>query len=71
MALLRTFLARHEGELAKGALEARGLRAILVSDDCGSMDPALGLATGGAKLYVEDSHLEEAREMLEGELDSE
>ena len=62
-------MARHEGELAKGALEARGLQVILASDDCGSMDPALGLATGGAKLYVEESHIEEAREILESGLD--
>jgi hypothetical protein len=71
MALLRTFAARHESELAKGALEARGLRVILASDDCGSMDPALGLATGGAKVYVEESCIEEARGILEGEFDGE
>lgn len=69
MALLRTFMVRHEGELAKGALEARGLQVILTSDDCGSADPALGFATGGPKLYVEESCLEEARAILEGEFD--
>jgi len=58
-------------ELAKGALEARGLRVILASDDCGSMDPALGLATGGAKVYVEESCIEEARGILEGDFDGE
>ncbi len=71
MALLRTFRVRHEGALARSALEARGLEVILAADDCGSMDPALGLATGGAKVYVEESRIEEAREILEGELDGE
>ncbi len=62
-------MVRHEGELARGALEARGLQVILAADDCGSMHPALGLATGGPKLYVEESRIEEASEILEGKLD--
>ena len=71
MALLRTFMVRHEGELARGALEARGLQVILVADDCGSMHPAVGLATGGPRLYVEESRLEEASEILGGKFDGE
>lgn len=67
MALVRSFLLRHEGELALGALEARGLHAILNSDDCGSVDPALGLATGGARLYVAEDELEAACSILEEE----
>lgn len=67
MVLVRTFMVRHEGELARSALEARGLRVLLTSDDCGSLDPALGMATGGPKLYVEEGVLEDARAILDEE----
>ena len=67
MTLFRTFMLRHEGELARSALEARGFKVFLDSDDCGSVHPALGLATGGPKLYVEEGMLEDARAVLDDE----
>ncbi len=43
---LRTFNYRHEAEPLRAFLEASGIEAFVGSDDCGSLDPALGLVRG-------------------------
>jgi hypothetical protein len=44
--ILRTFNYRHEAEFFRSLLDANGIESFVVSDDCGSWDPALGFARG-------------------------
>lgn len=64
--VIRTFLTRQEAEMARGFLEAKGIAAMVISDDCGSQDPALQFVNG-AKLLVERSKADEAASALEAE----
>lgn len=63
-ALLRTFTSRHEADFVAGVLASEGIRAIVFSDDCGSVDPALSFARG-VEVYVSEGDLERARQLLE------
>ncbi len=64
--VIRTFLTRQEAEMARGLLEAKGIAAVVVSDDCGSQDPALQFVNG-AKLLVGKSNADEAALALQTE----
>lgn len=44
--VIRRFSYRHEAELVRSVLEAGGVGAFVTSDDCGAVDPALGLVRG-------------------------
>ncbi len=44
--VLRRFNYRHEAEVVRSVLDADGIEAFVTSDDCGSVDPALGLVRG-------------------------
>ncbi len=44
--ILRRFSYRHEAEVVRSVLEASGIVAFVTSDDCGSVDPALGMVRG-------------------------
>jgi hypothetical protein len=61
--VLRTFSYQHEAEVAKSVLEGSGVEAMTSSDDCGALDPALGLVRG-VKLLVASDHLERAENIL-------
>jgi len=63
MVCVKTFVHRHEADLAKGYLESEGIPAFVSSDDLGGMRPNLGFATG-ARLLVSDEALEEATRLL-------
>lgn len=63
-ALLRTFNARHEADFIASVLSSEGIRAVVFSDDCGAVDPALGFVRG-VELYVAEEDLERARQILE------
>jgi hypothetical protein len=52
--VLRRCNSRHEAELLKSVLEAREIEASIVSDDCGSFDPALALVRGACVIVSED-----------------
>lgn len=58
------FAYRHEAELARGMLEAEGIEAVILADDCGGQRPLLGANTG-IKLMVRRSHERQARKLLE------
>jgi hypothetical protein len=62
--VLRRFSYRHEAELARSFLDGHGIEAWVTSDDCGSVDPALGLVRG-ACLVVSDEDAARAEELLE------
>ncbi|MFZ3257326.1 MAG: hypothetical protein WA855_03160 [Candidatus Acidiferrales bacterium] len=56
---------RPEAELARGMLEAGGIEAIIVADDCGGQRPLMGAIEGGVKVLVRRSDEVEAKKLLE------
>ena len=62
--VVRRFSYRHEAEVARSFLDGNGIEAWVTSDDCGSVDPALGLVRG-ASLVVADENASRAEELLE------
>jgi hypothetical protein len=62
--VLRRFSYRHEAEIARSFLDGHGIEAWVTSDDCGSVDPALGLVRG-ACLVVAEEHAARAAELLD------
>ena len=63
MTRLETYTSEIEAEIAKGRLEALGVRVVLESDNCGDMHPHLNLQAG-VKLFVSDEEIDKAREIL-------
>jgi hypothetical protein len=57
-----TFLNHIEADLAKSALEAAGIDALILSDDCGGVRPHLWM--GGIRLLVRDEDAQRALEIL-------
>jgi len=57
-----TFLNHIEADLAKSALEAAGIDAMIISDDCGGVRPHLWM--GGIRLLVRDEDAQRALEIL-------
>jgi hypothetical protein len=64
LVVAHVFAYRHEAELAQGMLEAGGIEAMIVADDCGGQRPLLGANTG-IKLLVRRSDEVEAKKLLE------
>jgi VIT1/CCC1 family predicted Fe2+/Mn2+ transporter len=63
---VKTFPTRPEAELAKGILEAGGIRAVVTADDAGGMRPELAFSRG-VRLLVEVGDATRARELLAAE----
>lgn len=62
--------SRVQAQLTRGALEAHGLRAVVLTDDAGGTHPQLGLLLEGAiGVAVPDHEVDTARTVL-GELDA-
>lgn len=61
--VLRTFSYQYEAEVVKSVLEGSGIEAMTNSDDCGALDPALGLVRG-VKVLVAADQLEKAENVL-------
>ena len=55
---------RAEAELARSALEANGVEAMIEADDCGGQRPLLG-ASLGVRLLVRRSDERKAKSFLE------
>jgi len=62
--VVRRFSYRHEAEVVRSFLDGHGIEAWVTSDDCGSVDPALGLVRG-ACLVVAKENAARADELLE------
>jgi hypothetical protein len=62
--VVRKFSYRHEAEVARSFLDGHGIEAWVTSDDCGSVDPALGLVRG-ACLVVAEENAARAEELLD------
>lgn len=61
---IKSFNYRHDAEPLLELLKSSGIDAIVASDDCGAVDPALALA-GGVYLMVWESDLERARDVID------
>ena len=59
MAIVRVFSNELEAEVAMSALEAAGIECIMRRDDCGGVQPAMGLTTG-IHVIVPDEDLDAA-----------
>jgi hypothetical protein len=64
MAVIRTFPNEIEAEMAMSALEAAGIEAVIVRDDCGGVQPALSMSAG-VRIEVNDEDVEAATEVLD------
>jgi hypothetical protein len=60
---VRTFLNRIEAELALSALEAAGIEAVMLRDDCGGVRPSLWLT--GIDLLVRPEDFRRATDVLD------
>jgi len=69
LAVVRTFATRIEADLARSALEAVGIDAIVRGDDAGGMRPHLLTGSGGAELVVRVEDAGRALLVLDGSTD--
>ena len=61
--VIRTFNNEIEAEMALSALEAAGIEGVMLRDDCGGVNPAMGL-TAGVRIEVSDGDADAAAEVL-------
>lgn len=61
---IKTFMYRHEAELARGLLTEKGIKAIVSADDLGGYRPHLVFAGSWVKLLVKKQDLDKAKEAL-------
>jgi len=61
---VRSFLYRHEAEMAKELLETEGVEVMISSDDHGGVRPSLAYAAG-VDLLVREEDVDRASELLE------
>ena len=61
---IRTFLYRHEAEMAKELLGGEGIEVLISSDDHGGIRPSLAFA-GGVDLLVEEEDIPKAKGLLD------
>jgi hypothetical protein len=64
LAIVARFHQRYEAELVKALLEDHGIKASILSDDCGGAHPAMGFCRE-AHIVVEKKDYEEAIAILE------
>lgn len=62
---VKTFANRQEAELARGALEASGIEAMIVADDGGGEIPGLDFAQS-VRVLVPEKDAEAATALLQG-----
>ncbi len=63
-ALIKTFTNEADADMAQQMLQEAGVRAFVLKDDAGGMEPHLQL-TGGVRLLVGSADAERAREILD------
>lgn len=64
LVIIRAFGSQPEAELAKSALEAAGIDAMIQADAVGGMRPHVAWASGGYKLLVREEDAADANEVL-------
>ena len=67
--VIKVFASRMEAELARGYLEAMGIKTRVVSDDADQLYPSLGVVKG-VKLITAEKNLEQARILLDNKEES-
>jgi len=65
LVVVHTFASQPEADLAKGALEAAGIDAIVLADTVGGMRPHLAWAGTGFRVLVRTEDRPAARDILE------
>jgi hypothetical protein len=65
LVVVHTFNNRPDADLAKSALEAAGIDAMVQADDGGGMRPAIAWAGSGMQILVRAEDAEVAREILD------
>jgi hypothetical protein len=65
LVVVGTFLSQFEADLARSALEAAGIDAMVRSDDCGGMRPHLWMS--GVQLLVRTEDAAYASELIEAQ----
>jgi hypothetical protein len=65
LVVVHTFGSGSEAEMAKGALEAAGIDAMIQADTAGGMRPHLAWSGDGFKVLVREEDAEVARDVLE------
>ena len=65
LVVARTFNTRPEADLAKSALNAAGIDAMVRADSGGEMRPAIAWAGDGFQVIVRAEDIEAAREILD------
>ena len=63
--MVGSFSTAPEAELAKSALTAGGIEAIILADSVGGMRPHVAWASGGFRLMVREEDAEDARTVLQ------
>lgn len=61
---LRRYGSRPEAEVVRGRLQSAGVKAIVLADDAGGMEPPLAL-TLGVRLLVDEKDVAAAKRILE------
>ena len=64
LVVVATYASRAEADLAKSALEAAGIDALVLADDGGGMRPSLSWAGGGVQVIVCEEDREAAHDIL-------
>jgi F420-dependent methylenetetrahydromethanopterin dehydrogenase len=64
LVVVQSYANRPEAELAKGALEAAGIPAMVQSDSVGGMREHLAWSGAGFKILVREEDVTDAREVL-------
>ena len=67
--VIKVFASRMEAELARGYLEAMGIKTRVVADDADQLYPSLGVVKG-VKLITAEKNLEQARTLLDNKEES-
>ena len=65
LVVVHAFASGPEADMAKSALEAAAIDAMIQADSAGGMRPHLASASGGFKILVRDEDAVAAREVLE------
>lgn len=65
LVIVHAFGSEPEAEIAKSALEAAGIDAMIQADTAGHMRPHIAWSSGGFKVLVREEDAAAAREVLE------
>jgi len=65
LVVVQAFGSGPEADMAKSALEAAGIDALIQADSIGGMRPHVAWSSGGYKLLVRDEDAAAARDVLE------